>query len=84
MTNRETIAKPEGQIPIVRRADLVVVGGGPAGIAAAVAGARNGLSVTLARALRLSRAGSPPAAWCWCSTTCATARRSPCAASAAR
>ena len=31
----------------MRRADLVVVGGGPAGIAAAVAGARNGASVTL-------------------------------------
>ena len=36
-----------GDDPIVRRADLVVVGGGPAGIAAAVAGARSGLSVTL-------------------------------------
>src|SRR5271163_3268152 len=47
MTNRDTIAEPEGQVPIVRRADLVVVGGGPAGIAAAVAGARSGLSVTL-------------------------------------
>src|SRR5580698_2539725 len=47
MTNRDTIAEPEGQIPIVRRADLVVVGGGPAGIAAAVAGARAGLSVVL-------------------------------------
>ena len=47
MTNRDTIAEPEGQIPIVRRADLVVVGGGPAGIAAAVAGARSGLSVVL-------------------------------------
>ena len=47
MTNRDTIAEPAGQVPIVRRADLVVVGGGPAGIAAAVAGARSGLSVTL-------------------------------------
>ena len=47
MTNRDTIAEPEGRIPIVRRADLVVVGGGPAGIAAAVAGARSGLSVAL-------------------------------------
>ena len=41
------IVEPDGQVPVVRRADLVVVGGGPAGIAAAVAGARNGLSVTL-------------------------------------
>src|SRR5271168_2847770 len=47
MTNRDTIAEPAGEVPIVRRADLVVVGGGPAGIAAAVAGARSGLSVTL-------------------------------------
>ena len=47
MTNRDRIVEPAGQVPIVRRADLVVVGGGPAGIAAAVAGARNGLSVTL-------------------------------------
>ena len=47
MTNRDTIAEPAGQVPVVRRADLVVVGGGPAGIAAAVAGARSGLSVTL-------------------------------------
>jgi hypothetical protein len=47
MTSLDHITEPEGQIPVVRRADLVVVGGGPAGIAAAVAGARNGLSVTL-------------------------------------
>ena len=47
MTNPDTIVEPAGQVPIVRRADLVVVGGGPAGIAAAVAGARRGLSVTL-------------------------------------
>ena len=47
MTNHDLIVEPAGQVPVVRRADLVVVGGGPAGIAAAVAGARNGLSVTL-------------------------------------
>ena len=47
MTSLDHIIEPEGQVPVVRRADLVVVGGGPAGIAAAVAGARNGLSVTL-------------------------------------
>jgi hypothetical protein len=47
MTERDHVAEPAGQVPIVRRADLVVVGGGPAGIAAAVAGARSGLSVTL-------------------------------------
>ncbi len=47
MTNPDSIVEPGGRVPVVRRADLVVVGGGPAGIAAAVAGARNGLSVTL-------------------------------------
>ena len=47
MTRCDTIAESERQIPIVRRAHLVVGGGGPAGIAAAVAGARSGLSVTL-------------------------------------
>jgi glycine/D-amino acid oxidase-like deaminating enzyme len=46
-TMPDTIVEPEGRIPVAARADLVVVGGGPAGISAAVAGARNGLSVIL-------------------------------------
>jgi hypothetical protein len=33
--------------PVVRRSDVVVVGGGPAGVSAAVAAARAGVSVTL-------------------------------------
>ena len=33
--------------PVVRRSDVVVVGGGPAGVSAAVAAARTGASVTL-------------------------------------
>jgi hypothetical protein len=41
------VKEPGGQIPVAAQSDLVVVGGGPAGIAAALAGARNGLSVTL-------------------------------------
>jgi hypothetical protein len=41
------ISEPAGRVPVAAAADLVVVGGGPAGIAAALAGARNGLSVTL-------------------------------------
>ena len=32
---------------VVTRSDVVVVGGGPAGVSAAVAAARNGASVTL-------------------------------------
>ncbi|WP_353643200.1 FAD-dependent oxidoreductase [Mesorhizobium sp. WSM2239] len=47
MTTKHMIDEPAGKAPVVAEADLVVVGGGPAGIAAAVAGARNGLSVTL-------------------------------------
>src|ERR1700693_1008250 len=47
MTNPDHILEPGGPVPVVRRADLVVVGGGPAGIAAAVAGAGAGLSVVL-------------------------------------
>jgi hypothetical protein len=45
MTN--TIKIPEGQATTVDRSDVVVVGGGPAGISAAVSAARNGASVTL-------------------------------------
>ena len=42
-----TIRIPEGRARVVDRSDVVVVGGGPAGIAAAVSAARNGASVTL-------------------------------------
>ena len=47
MTTTQMIDVPAGKAPVVAEADLVVVGGGPAGIAAAVAGARNGLSTIL-------------------------------------
>jgi len=47
MATTQMIDEPGGKVPVVAETDLVVVGGGPAGIAAAVAGARNGLSVTL-------------------------------------
>src|SRR5215813_15626444 len=47
MTQADFISEPQGSASVVARSDLVVVGGGPAGIAAAVSGARNGLSVTL-------------------------------------
>src|SRR5258706_7544241 len=43
----EYVTEPGGRVPVAATSDLVVVGGGPAGIAAAVAGARNGLSVAL-------------------------------------
>ena len=46
-TTANFISEPQGRVPVAARADLLVVGGGPAGIAAAVSGARNGLSVIL-------------------------------------
>ena len=45
--NRGPVFEPGGPIPVAAESELVVVGGGPAGIAAAVAAAREGLSVTL-------------------------------------
>ncbi len=42
-----TIAIPRGKAEIVDQSDVVVVGGGPAGISAAISAARNGASVTL-------------------------------------
>src|SRR5690348_6096892 len=38
----KTVHEPARDVPVVAEADVVVVGGGPAGIAAAVAAARNG------------------------------------------
>ncbi len=42
-----TVHEPGGQVPVVRECDVLVVGGGPAGQAAAVAAARAGAQVTL-------------------------------------
>ena len=41
------ITEPSRQIPAVREVDVVVAGGGPAGIAAAIAAARNGAKTLL-------------------------------------
>src|ERR1043166_3394349 len=43
----DSILEAGARVPVAAESDLLVVGGGPAGIAAAVAGARSGLSVTL-------------------------------------
>ncbi|MFS4091049.1 FAD-dependent oxidoreductase [Streptomyces sp. AF1A] len=44
---RSTVTSPAREVPVVAASDVVVVGGGPAGVSAAVAAARNGASVTL-------------------------------------
>ena len=45
--NNKSINEPEREIEVVKEAEVVVVGGGPAGIAAAIAAARNGTETVL-------------------------------------
>src|SRR5579862_6437787 len=47
MSQTDFIDEPAGRVPVAAEADLVVVGGGPAGIGAALSGARNGLKTVL-------------------------------------
>ncbi|HEY8336063.1 MAG TPA: FAD-dependent oxidoreductase [Tardiphaga sp.] len=47
MSHSEFIPESAGAVPVVTRSDVVVVGGGPAGFAAAIAARREGCSVTL-------------------------------------
>ena len=47
MAELETIKEQSRTLPVVAQSDVVVVGGGPAGLGAAVSAARNGASVTL-------------------------------------
>ena len=42
-----TIAEPRKEIPVIAEADVIVCGGGPGGLSAAVAAARHGASVFL-------------------------------------
>jgi len=46
-TSELAISSDQLDAPIVRRSDVIVVGGGPAGVSAAVAAARSGVDVTL-------------------------------------
>ncbi len=47
MKSPEIIKRMSASVPVVDSADVVVVGGGPAGISAAVSAARNGASAVL-------------------------------------
>ena len=47
LANQGYVREPARQIPVVDQADVVVIGGGPAGFAAAVAAAREGSDVLL-------------------------------------
>ena len=47
MSSPEILTRPETRVPVVATAEVVVVGGGPAGIAAAVSAARNGADAVL-------------------------------------
>ncbi len=47
MINADYISEPARQIPVAARADVLVCGGGPAGLIAAVASARHGASTIL-------------------------------------
>jgi hypothetical protein len=47
MSRPDFVSESAGSVPVVTRSDVVVVGGGPAGFAAAVAAKREGCSVTL-------------------------------------
>jgi len=43
----KTITEAARNLPVIREVDVVVAGGGPAGIAAAIAAARNGAKTLL-------------------------------------
>ncbi len=47
MSKPRTITEPSRQIPIIAEADVVVCGGGPGGVPAAIAAARHGAKVVL-------------------------------------
>lgn len=47
MVTRDIVATSRGMVPVKGASDVLVVGGGPAGISAAVSAARNGAGVTL-------------------------------------
>jgi len=47
MAKTDMVVEPQREIPVVKRVDIVVAGGSPTGVAAALAAARNGADVLL-------------------------------------
>ena len=49
-----TIPEPNKEVKVIRECDVVVVGGGPGGIGAAIAAGRNGADTVLIERYRIS------------------------------
>lgn len=45
--NQDYISEPAQQIPIIAKTDILIIGGGPAGVAAAISAGRTGVNVIL-------------------------------------
>ena len=54
-----TIAEPGGSVPVVAKTDVLVVGGGPAGMSAAIAARREGCAVTMVERYPYLAGGHP-------------------------
>ncbi len=46
-SNTRTIVEPEHKIPVIAKTEVLVIGGGPAGVAAAISASRTGVSTIL-------------------------------------
>jgi heterodisulfide reductase subunit A-like polyferredoxin len=45
--NNSTVLEPKRELPVVKQTDVIVCGGGPAGVGAALSAARSGAKTTL-------------------------------------
>jgi NADPH-dependent 2,4-dienoyl-CoA reductase/sulfur reductase-like enzyme len=63
MPMQDTIREPARDIPVFRRCDVLVIGGGPAGSAAAASAARLGADTMLVERTATSAACRRAASW---------------------